>query len=72
MISIIGSGTISLDHDNQLLADLPACFVGPWGPFEVGDAVKALFPDALDKRLYDGTIVKKYIVDDGKASYDIA
>ena len=55
-----------------MLVDLPACFVGPWGPFEVGDAVKALFPDALDKRLYDGTIVKKYIVDDGKASYDIA
>ena len=72
LISIIGSGTISLDHDNQLLVDLPACFVGPWGPFEVGDEVKALFPDVPDKRLYDGTIVNKHIANDGVASYDIA
>ena len=69
--SVRGSGTTSFDHDNPLI-DLPARFVGPWGPFEVGDEVKALFPDVPDKRLYDGTIVNKHIANDGVASYDIA
>ena len=52
--------------------DFPVRFAGPWGPFEAGDKVKALFPDVLDNRLYGGTIVNKRIANDGEASYDIA
>ena len=73
--SVCGSGTTSFDHDDSLI-DLPARFVGPWGPFEVGDEVKALFPvpiflDIPDERLHDCTIVNKHIANDGVASYDI-
>jgi len=61
---------ITLD-DGKSLVDLPVQFIGPWGPFEIGEEVKALFPDLPDRKLYAGRVVKKHFTDGGEAVYDL-
>ena len=53
------------------MVDLPVQFIGPWGPFEIGEEVKALFPDLPDRKLYAGRVVKKHFTDGGEAVYDL-